>query len=141
MSATYDEATDDMVGVIKTAWDTTGFGANADYQAVPGYVPPDDVPWIRVAIRTANGNTASLSNTGGRRRYVRTGTLFTQLFIPSGTGLSQGNILAKTLSDALEGKQTEHCVIFRNVRINEIGASGKFYQINVLADFVYDEFK
>jgi hypothetical protein len=39
------------------------------------------------------------------------------------------------------GVVRERCVELRNVRLNEVGSDGHWYQINVVADFEYDEVK
>ena len=84
---------------------------------------------------------ATLSGPIGRRRFRRFGVLIVQLLVPSGRGLSGGTDYAKLIQDAYEGVTSPGGVIFRNVRVNEIGQSGSFYQTNVSADFEYDEIK
>ena len=138
MSATYQQAVDDMFGLVRTAWNSD---STIDWEAVPGEVPFTDVPWIRPTIRHTPGGQASLADGTRKRRWRRNGILWIQLFVPSGSGLSKAYELAKILTDAIEGTSTEHCVWFRNTRINEIGRSGAFNQLNVLTDFTYDEIK
>ena len=48
--------------------------------------------------------------------------------------------LATIVKDAFEGVATSPGrVLFRNVRYNEVGQDGQWFQQNVLADFEYDE--
>jgi hypothetical protein len=67
-----------------------------------------------------------------------------QVFAPltAGEGLTQAEALAIIARDAFEGKTAgAGQVWFRNVAINEIGPDGPWFQINVSADFLYDETK
>lgn len=139
MSATFEQARDEMLAVFKAAWDTTGH--YAAYPDRPEEKPKGADPWARVTVRHAVGEQGSLANHEGRRRWERRGTLFVQIFTPSGEGLSRSDTLAKIVVDALEGKSTPRGVWFRNTRINEVGPDGDWYQVNVLADFIYDEVK
>jgi hypothetical protein len=137
MSATYAEAVDDMYRQVLAAWAPTGY--KADWPNVAGFVPPEDEYWIRVAARHAPSATRAFGRNPGM--YGRAGTLWVQLFAPVGQGLAGAYAHAKMISDALEGVSTAHCVWFRNVRVQEVGASGVWSQINILADFTYDEIK
>ena len=139
MSATFEQAYEDLCELVRAAWEPTEY--TADWPNVAGYVPPEDEPWIRVSVRHAFGGQASLANHRSRRRWGREGTLWVQLFTPAGTGLLEAYRHAKIIMDALEGADTEHHVWTRNVRVNEVGKSGAFNQLNILADFTYDEVK
>jgi hypothetical protein len=137
MTATFEQAFVDLAELVRDAWEPTGY--RADWPNVAGFVPPTDEPWIRVTMRHGAGGQGSLANHAGKRRWNREGTLWIQLFTPIGIGLLEGYRQAKILTDALQGAATEHCVWTRNVRINEVGKSGAFEQLNILADFTYDE--
>jgi hypothetical protein len=120
MSATYETAVDEMLTVIKTAWDT---------------------PWARTSIQHFTGRQSSLTGGLGTTRWARAGTLTVQIFVPRGNGLSLAYQLAKIVGDSLEGGATPSGVWFRNVRLVEAGADGNFEQLNIKADFTYDEVK
>lgn len=141
MTATYVQARDDIFGAVKTAWDPTGF--TMLYPDVANYlgIPTTESPWARAAIVHGGGLQSSLSGDTGKRRWTRLGTLTVQLFTPRGEGLSRGYQLAKILGDGLEGRATPRQVWFRNVRLTEVGPDGNFHQLNLLADFQYDEVK
>lgn len=140
MTATYRQAVDDMCSLVADAWSPTGYGV--DWPGVAGFVPPTDVPWMRVVIQHTGDGQRSLANHANRRRYRRTGTLWCQVFVPSGKGLAAAYEHAKLLLDAIEGSTTtEHCVWFRRTRLQEVGESGLYQQVNVLAEFTYDEVK
>lgn len=142
MSATFLEAIDDMFEVVRAAWDTTVWPEeNIMWPDMGNEIPATPDPWIRVRTVFGSGGQATLANHEGRRRFRRDGTIIIQLFTPSGEGLSRAWELGKVLVDALEGTATPRGVWFRNTRPNDIGPDGDWYQINVLADFEYDEVK
>lgn len=141
MTATFQQAQDDMFALINTAWLTTG------YPIIWPNVAADETdrgtasPWARVTVIHADGSQASLASALGTRRWNRTGNIIVQVFIPVGQGLSEGYTACKILMDALEGASTAHGVWFRRCRVREIGPDGAWYQFNVSAEFTYDEVK
>lgn len=143
MSATMEQAVDEMYALVNGAWVAAGYPyEHVDWPGVANYVPPTDAPWMRVKAIHADGGQASLAGgLGKRQKWSRVGTLWVNIFTINGSGLSLGYQLAKIVVDSLEGKSTDRCVWFRRVRTNEIGTSGIYQQINVLADFSYEEIK
>lgn len=141
MTATFKEAYDDILTIFKAAWDPTGY--NAVYPNTKGSadVPTTTAPWARLVVQHSPGGQSTLSGATGAQRFDREGLLFVQVFIPSGEGLSEAYALAKIIADAYEGASTPNAVWFRNVRVNEIGPSGSWYQVNVVVEFIYDEIK
>ena len=139
MSATYLEAINEIQDIFKSAWDATGHAAV--YENVDGSQPSTTAPWARVTVRHVSGGQASLANHVGVRRWYRLGIVTVQVFVPMGEGLSEAYTLSKIISDAYEGAATPSGVWFRNVRINEVGPDGEWYQFNVSADFTYDELR
>lgn len=142
MTGTVQEAVDDILTIFKIAWDTTGHAV--DYENVTpadGVVfPPTTAdPWARVVIRHGPAVQSSLSGAFTTQRYTRVGVFIVQIFVTVGQGLSDGRSLAKIVTDAYEGVASPRQVWFRNVRANEIGSDGDWFQINVLVDFTYDE--
>lgn len=136
---TISEARDEISALFKAAWDTTGYPVIWD--DVAQAPPKTRSPWARHTVRHEDGRQASLANHLGQRRWRRFGTVFIQIFTPVGKGLSEADILIKVAMDAYEGQSTAGGVWFRNVRFREIGADGDWNQVNVLADFEYDEIK
>lgn len=138
--ATYKEAEDSILALIKTAWDTTSYpmlweGVGSDD------IPISKSPWARTTLRLSTGRQSTLSDESSNKRFERTGFVTVQVFTPIGKGKGTGLTLAKILADAMEGKTTPVGVWFQNVRINEIGIDGDWYQINFISDFIYDEIK
>lgn len=144
MTATRAEAIDQMLALFKTVWDTTPHADRVKYPNVGETdVVPDGVnPWVRVNLRHVQGKQVTLSGPVGTRRFRRFGILICQLFEPVGEGLTrEDSDYAELIRDAYEGVTTTNGVIFRNVRINEIGSDGSFFQTNIIAEFEYDEVK
>ena len=138
-SLTYREARDDIFAVIKTAWDTTGNVIFWPDKA--GKAPSAPASWARVALQHGNPGSQSLTGGNGTIKFERQGVLVIQVFSPAGQGLSEGYDLCKVLTDALEGKATSNGVWFKRVRIVEAGNEGDYSQLNVIAEFNYDEVK
>ena len=134
---TFDEARDVMVGVFYSAWKTLG-SLPIVWTDIPGDVPKGETVWARVTLRHATGGQASLAGEDGARRWKREGTLFVQVFAPVGDGSVKVYATAQAVSNAFQSARGLS-VWFRNIRINEVGTSGAFEQINVLVDFTYDD--
>lgn len=145
MTATAEEAQDDLYQLITDAWGDNG---PIDFEDKPRSrnedpIPPkESIPWLRVQMRHTTGRQATLANDKGARRFRRTGVFTVQVFCPMGSSLRKPRELSKIVNDALEGVATPHGVLLRNVRMPEIGSQGgHWFQTNVIADFEYDEVK
>lgn len=145
MTASFETAVDEILTVFKTVWDTTGHFVDypgVKYGGTNAKVPPDDsTAWARVTIQHTPGGPPSLSGANGQVLYNRQGLLTVQIFTAVGNGFGEGYQLAKTVADSFEGQDTPSAVWFRNLRMNEIGRTGDWLQVNVLVDFTYDERK
>jgi len=139
MSLTFSDAVDQIMDLFKTAWDTTGFPAY--YEDVRQQRDSSEDPWSTTTLRHASGQQMTLGTATGTSRFAREGLLIVQIFTPAGKGLQEAYNLAKVVVDAYEGSTTPGGVWFRNVRLNEIGRDGRFFQMNVLVEFLYDELK
>jgi hypothetical protein len=139
MTATFDQANNDILDFFKAAWDPTGHIAL--YENVKGAKPTAQNPYAKLFVRHGPSNQASLSGALGTSRFERQGIITVQIFIPNGQGLSEGYTLGKVVADAFEGKATPLQVWFRNVKLNEVGPSGEWYQFNATMEFNYDEVK
>ena len=132
---TPEQAVDAILDIFKAAWDPTGFAAV--YGDKPGTKPPSEALWARATIQHATGDQSSLAGETGTRRYTEEGTLTVQVFAPVGDGSTECYRAATLVRDAYRDARHPN-VWFRNARIQEVGASGAFDQINVLATFSYD---
>jgi hypothetical protein len=135
---TYAQAVDEMLALFKAAWvDTAHYGAV--YEDLPGAKPTAQDTWARPVVRFADGHQGSLGDTTTGRMWTRVGSVIVQVFTPVGRGLSPARVAANIVAKAYEGVASPGGVWFRNVRLQEIGADGDFVQVNVVADFTYDE--
>lgn len=146
MTATFEEARDDLFGVVQTFWDGEATAPTTLlYEDVSGSRPTAVssagavLPWARASVRHSFGQQDSLSNENGRRLYQNIGMLIIELWYPQGKGFSEVDQFAQLLVDALRGVSTANGVWLRNVRALEIAQSGIWFQTNVLADFEYSQ--
>ena len=135
-----EEACDVMNGIVHVAWANGGYDdANMRWTDVAGDVPTTEVIWCRVTIKHTDGGQTSFGDATSRaRRFSNTGTLWVQCFTPVGAGLVLARRAAQLVVTAIRDSKNED-VWFRNARMKEVGTSGAFEQINVLADFTYDQ--
>lgn len=134
------EARDEILSAHKTAWDADATASLYPlvYWDVSGEKP--ETPWARVTVRHQDGEQVTLSNEAGQRRFRHFGVVTVQTFTKYGGGMSLNDELVAVSKNAFEGVTTSPGrVIFLNVRINEVGQEGHWFQTNVLADFEYDE--
>lgn len=139
MSLTHQQARDEMFDVLKAAWDTTTY--DIFWEDVRKQRGKNEKPWATVTLQHASGFQSTLSGAVGSRTFTRLGFITVQIFTPNGKGLQDAYDLAKVVSDAFEGTSTPGGVWFRNVRLNEVGRDGEFFQLNVIVEFRYDEVK
>lgn len=130
-----DAARDEILAVFKATWDLTGYAVVwSDNAAQP---PAAEQPWARVTLRHADGRQTSLTNAGGAKKHTHVGTLYVQLFLPIGQGVTMGYPLARQVLQAYRAARGS--VWYRNHRFREVGDDGAFEQINCLIDFTYDD--
>jgi len=142
MSCTFLQARDDMMKIVTDAWVAANPTYPLVYDDMPTDGPPETkLPWARLTLRHNRGEQETLTNAIGQRLFGRDGLLTVQIFTPRGEGLTRAYQLAKVVADALEGKSTPNGVWFRAVRIREVGPDGGWFQLNVTADFEYNEAK
>lgn len=137
MSLTYAQARDEILTLLKAAWDPTTYPML--WEDVVG-AKPSDGPYGAVFIRHAGGGGHTLG-TPGNRRFTRQGTIFVQVHVPRGRGFALADQLSKIAADAYEGQASPGGVWFRDVRVNEVPGQAGWYQVNVLVEFSYDEQK
>jgi hypothetical protein len=135
MSLIFKEAVDD---IHKMVYDV--FPGTIHWESVKTDRVTSETSWMSFVIRHASARQDSLGGIGSRS-FLRTGTAIAAIFSPIGKGLQESYTLAKTVNDAYEGKTSPNGIWFRNVRIQEIGRDGDFFQINVIIDFEYYETK
>lgn len=131
-------ARDEIYAVLKTAWD-------AQTPPVPPMIYPDTIgeppatgAWARATIRHAFDEQASFAELGSRR-YTSSGILIVQIFAQVALGYATLDPLIDVVKNAFRGATTPGGIWFRNARVVEVGRDGPWEQVNVLADFEYDQ--
>lgn len=146
MTATYDEAKDEIFSQFYTAWKAqsaaiAGYEPEAWWQNLEKpYKPPQDKFWVRVSTQSVIEEQSTFRD-GVEKRYTGSGLVFVQLFCPKTLGDADtlGGKLAEVARNAFRGKKTTGGVWFRNVRINNLEPEELFYRFNVVAEYEYDE--
>lgn len=144
MTATYEQARDEMLALVKDAADIAAPGIRIDWQGKENNTPPPlDAEWLAVSLRHSEGGQASLSCEHGKRRWRRNGMLSVQCFAPlSAGGLKRAMELACAFRDAIQdSKGTASGVWFREPVAKEIGPDRNWFNANTSARFTYDEVK
>ena len=139
--ATIAAARDEILLHFRTAWDL-GTSTRLLYDDRHRDLP-DNAPFARITIQHNVSTQATvggrISSGGGGQRFRRFGLITVQIFSISGDGLTINDSLVQLALDAFEGTSTgADRVEFRNVRSNEVGQDGPWFQSNVLAEFTYD---
>ncbi len=130
-------AIDAMSKVFLDAWVAAGYLAE-DVRWDDVKSPPlANRTWARVTIRHTSGGQHSF---GKQRTYTNGGIIWIQVFTPVGAGKVPTYAAAHSIVSAFRDAKNLD-VWFRNERLDEVGASGAFEQINVQADFTYDELR
>lgn len=134
---TYEEAVDDVLGMLNTAWSVTGH--NLYFANTRGERETDETSFAMAKImHTDDGGQRTLGGVG-YREFERVALLMVMIYVQAGKGLSEMYQLAKVVSDAFEGKTSVGGVRFRNITLRERDRDGQFAQIDVFVEFEYDE--
>lgn len=104
---------------------------------------PADLAYARATVMHTDGGQATLVDSVGAIRWRRRGFCIVQCFGPqsTGKGLTIAEGLATIAKNAFEGRSSPGGIWFRNCRINEVGISGAWFQVNAIAEFTYEEVK
>lgn len=148
MPAKIELVIDEILGHLRTYWEATADVEDLDdvpvlvFESDNSEAPPDgDLPYVKVYIRHNSTSPPTLGGVG-QRRYERYGSVYMNIFVPfqEGMGVTIAQRLAQVARDAYEGTRTDSAW-FRSCRLNEAGRDGPWYQINVTADFCWEEVK
>lgn len=142
---TYEEARNQILALVTTAWNAQGSPPQLVYDDKPQDLP-DTATYARITIQHNTSSQVTLggkpSQGGAGRRFRRNGLITVQIFTPFGDGLTTSDPLVDLVVDALEGEETgSDQVEFKNVSVNEIGENGAWHQTNVTAEFEWDRVK
>lgn len=149
MPIPYDTASDEMYALFFEAWKAGAAEFNDGEVPVvkwpykfDGKGNPVDSVWARVSRQTVREGQAALVNgENGGRVYTSDGLLFVQIFAPLNDAKAGWRLLklAMLARDSFRGQSTPGGVWFRNMRIQELPADAKSYQIKVVTEYQYDE--
>jgi len=146
MPIQYTAAIDELLGMIKTAWDAgalsiAGYEPEIRWPGNPIGTKPDMTKyWGRPSTQIVLDGQSSLANDQGLRRYQAQGLLYFQLFCPRNVAdsLENGRLLAEVIRTAFREGSPSGDLWFRNQKIVELPETDESYPINVVVEFLYD---
>lgn len=101
--------------------------------------PPEDVSWVRLAVRHFGGSQFSLGPVGSRK-FSRTGAVFAQVFIPMDAGVRAGDTIVQEIRTLIEGKDISGTTIMTwDAEIRENGLVDGYFMFVVETRFEYTE--
>lgn len=125
---------------IRTRFETEWAGRTPAQMPKVKFDKPEDSAWVRLAIQPASSNWASMGDPGNNVERNR-GQVTLQIFTPSGEG--EGEMLE--LIENARAVYHSWCDTVSGVRFEvpsypvDVGVSGKWYQVNVIAPFRFDD--
>lgn len=130
---TVSEARDAILTKFRTEWanETQISWDNLDYNS-------NGSEFVRVTIQYNLGSQISLGNLNNRL-FRKTGLVFVQVFTRLKESMARSDFLAQKALTIFTNNADS--VWFRNQQINSVGReqNGKYYQQNVVAEFVFDD--
>ena len=96
-------------------------------------------PWVRMTVLEQHSRQTGIGSSGNRR-FNRKGLAIWQIFTLMNAGSLASNQYVEALRALFEGV-TVNGLMFHNVESRKIGNDGKWYQVNVNAEFEFDEVK
>jgi hypothetical protein len=130
-------ATDSISGLFNTGWNNVTPVEWPNVAQAEPHLREGSEPWCAFDLMFHGGANAAISNS----RFTREGRVTVRIFVPAGErGLERANALCMTAINIFEG-QTVDGVSFYNVGPRTVGPADGWYQINVSADFEFDEVK
>lgn len=131
-------ATDTICETFNTAWaDRSPIDWPNMIRTGP-HLRTGTVPWVDFQFTLDGSDQHTLGPTGARV-FTRTGSVVAMIFVPAGKrGLVDANTLVMAAVSAFEGKSVSG-VTFNRVGPKTIGPADGWYQVNVWADFEFDE--
>jgi len=100
---------------------------------------PVELAFMRVSVQTVIERQITLRKE--HRRFETQGILFIQLFLPRSDAQSsaKGYTWSRAVRDEFRRANLPTDTIFRNARVNEIPAEAKYYRLNVVVEYQFDE--
>ena len=119
------------------------------------FQPPENLPWIRLAVRHQFKNQTTLGDTGNRK-FSSAGLLLMQVFVPVETNTEEADRLALEAANLFDAKSVPAHdqydvpepmrILLGNIEFeaassNESGVDGKWWGVLVEAPFSYETVK
>jgi hypothetical protein len=101
---------------------------------------PESKPWVRTVVRNRVSNQDTLGPIGVRK-FLREGSVFTQVFVPIDTGLEEADRLAEIIRAMFEGIRLTGELWFFATDVRELGRIGDYFQVVVESSFNYEQTK
>ena len=150
MTATYIEATDQMLTVLQNVWtnEVTPLTTYTPALYWPGQKPGTTVDgskfWGRVSLQDVLSTQATLSSevkVSGSKRFTTVGVLVFQLWCPHSVpnSYATGRQIVEKVRNTYRGATTTTGIWYTNVRIRELPAEDVFHRFNVVAQYRYDD--
>ena len=147
MSLTTGQGRDAIIGLIETAWEASGAASELVlmlYENTPGDKPGEDastgksLPYAKTSIRH---RTSPQITQGSARRYLTEGVVTVEIYTPLGDGHTLSDALSAVILSALRGHTgSAGGIWFYDIEPpKEIGPTGGWFQVNVSANFRYQE--
>lgn len=146
MTATFEQAIDDLKGLVQDFWDTEPLAADVQlvWENADGERPIERsgsgavVPYAEVSVQHLTGGPRSLGNVYGMRRETYTGVLEIVLKFPTGQGDRDLLPFAQRVKEDIQRRTTSNGVITRTAKFREDGVSGDRSMATVTFPFEYD---
>ena len=126
--------------LIKEFTDSFGYPYEVAHENNPGFVKPTDEPWVRFTVKNSISIQRSFGKEG-QRKFERHGIISYQVFIPTGVGTYDGEVVCDHINDIFEGNRFE-TIYCEGGQWTEIGRDGTdWFQFNGRIFFNFDEIK
>ena len=137
-------ARDAIVDTINDAWLASGTTSAIELQFDNVKADPvgedadgNALPYARVTVRHFTSEQETLGGVGSRKHQTE-GAVTIQVFTPVGDGHTLADLIVEVLKTAMRNVRVGDLWFF-DVRVNEIGQDGPWFNQNVIAGFRYEE--
>jgi len=141
---TQTAARDAIIDTLRDAWlaDPITVGIELQYDNVKADPPGEDaagnaLPFARITVRHQISPQETIGGVGNRK-HLTEGLVTVQVFTASGDGHTLPDQIAEILKAAMRNVRVGDLWFF-DVRVNEIGTDGPWFNQNVLGNFRYEE--
>lgn len=109
------------------------------WENLPFTPPATTTPWARFTVQHHHGTQPTLADNQSNKRFRRFGTVWLQLFTPTGVGFKSGAGILDIAKRAFEGKSTPGGVVFYEPSVRAGSQDGVWWMVPFTSKFYYDE--